>query len=244
VGERPSERRPMDVKKLVEFTPSRLECLAREVFRRRPDVDCAIPINVELLIEDLPNVSLALKDNLRVVHSIEGYVCKQQFMGRQMEVRIDASICDGNWPHYNAVLGEEFAHLELHMGLIHAVQSAEEFVELQRDRAWPQYERDAKQFSRAVRIPAALLLPEAERLYPRLVNEHGYGDPHRIEKFLRNALGESFRVPTGDMQRRMMDWPCYISRRVNISVRATSDVLLPLDWSIQAVPPISQRSFL
>lgn len=234
----------MDVKRLVEFTTTQLEGLSQQVFRTRPDIELAIPVNLELLIEDLPNVSLVVKENLVVAHSIEGYVRKQEVLGHDIEVVVDKNIVDGNWPRYNAVLGEEFAHLELHMALVHAVQTVDDFIQLQRDPAWPQYERDAKWFSLAMRMPAALLVQEAERLYPKIVDEHGYGDTARVEKFLRNSLAELFRVPPADMQRRMMDWPCHILQRIESSVQAKADFLIPTSWSLRAVSPGRQQSLL
>lgn len=233
-----------DVGSLVEYTPGQLECIANEIHRRRPDVDFSVPINLELLIEDLPNTSLEIKDGLCLDHSIEEYVCKQAVLGKRMEIRVDKHIANGNWATYNAVLGEEFSHLTIHMALVYAVMNAEDFIELQRDPAWPQYERDAKTLSRALRMPMELLVPEAERLYSQVVAEYGFGTPATTEKFLRNSLSERFRVPPSDMQARMMSSPCHISRRVEISVLTQKDILVPLDWTIRTKPPVFQKSLL
>ncbi len=106
---------------------------------------------------------------------VEGCVCKE-FMSKAVTVFVDWSLLSKPWPEYGAVIGEEFAHLHLHGSCFNFVNSVEDFIELQHDEEWHRFERDARYFSAAVRMPAELLVAEAEAVYPRVVDEHGFDD--------------------------------------------------------------------
>ena len=146
---------------LVKYSALQLEELAIQTLRRRPDVDFAPPINLELLIENMPNGMLELREGLRFNHRTEGCVCKEKF-SKRLTVLIDWSVYSGPWVKYNAVLAEEFAHITLHPALFNFVQTPDDFVELQSDPQWSMFEGDARRFSLAIRLPELLLIREIE----------------------------------------------------------------------------------
>jgi hypothetical protein len=224
---------------LVTYTRNEIERFARDLLRRRPDVRFAPPINLEKLIELSANVTLKLSE-LQVSHRVEGCVCKEA-MSRQLTVIVDTAIHAGPWHRYNSVLGEELAHIHLHGSLFLFVNSIEDFISLQHDPQWPVFERDAKLLSTAIRMPPELVIAAAENAYPKIVDEHGFGDFMKIEKLLRNELAGLFRVSPDDMQRRLMCWPCDIRNRLVNSVQAASDSLIPDSWTVSVQPPVLQR---
>lgn len=213
---------------LVGYSPATIERMARELFRQRPDVKCIPPIRLEWLIENLrpDDVQLEIVMGLRNDHKVEGGIWKEAGTHRQT-VFIDWGICIGPWPEYNAVLGEEFAHLMIHPSLLIQVNSVEDFIALQSMPEWDTWERDARRYSRAIRMPVVPFVAEAERLYRQVTAEHGFGSIEVIEKLVRNGLCQKFRVPADDALRRMLSHPCEITRRIQISSLAYSTTLLP-----------------
>jgi len=227
---------------LVGRTPAQIECMVKELFKRRQDVRCEPPIRLEWLIENEENVRLEIVMGLRADHGVEGGIWKEQG-SKELTVFIDWGICIGPWPEYNAVLGEEFAHLVVHPALLIQVKSVEDFIALQRHPEWTRYERDARRFSRALRMPTGPFVAEAEQLYAQVVAEHSFGDPDTIEKFVRNGLCQKFRVPSDDAIRRMLCHPCELSRRIQMSVHAYSSTLLPADSTLAPASHSLQKKF-
>jgi len=228
---------------LVGITPAQTECMVRELFKRRQDVKCEPPINLEWLIEGEENVRLEAVMGLRADHGVEGGIWKEE-KSHQLTVFVDHTIFIGPWPQYAVVLGEEYSHLIVHPALLIQVKSVEDFIALQRDPEWERYERDARRFSRALRMPAGPFAGEAEQLYQQVIAEHSFGDPDTIEKYVRNGLCQKFRVPVDDAIRRMMTPPCELSRRIQMSVHAYSDILLPADSTLVPSSQLLQKHLI
>ncbi len=141
---------------LVRYSQGQIECMAKELSRSRPDVPNLAPINVERLIENSPDVDLQIRESLKTRHRVEGCVCKERH-SKNLTVFVDMGVFRGPWANYNTVLGEEFAHIKLHGALFLKVQAIEDFLQLQRHEQWHRIERDAKAFSRAIRLPFELI---------------------------------------------------------------------------------------
>ena len=224
-------------KGIIDYTTFDLERMAAELLRRRVDIKPDAPINMELLVENTRDVELEIRSGLLYQHKVEGCVCKQG-LSRTLTVMVDWTIYkDPSWGPYYAVLGEEFAHIHLHQSLLLLVNSVEDFLELQADPQWRRYERDAKRFSLAIRMPPHLVDKHASEIYRRIVTECGFEDAVRIEKLVRNQLAELFRVPVDDAFKRMSEWPCNTRTRILNSVQTGSLELLPDDWVVTASPP-------
>src|SRR5436309_1293436 len=103
-------------RKLIDFTTLTLECMARDLFRTRPRISFAPPIDLEFMIENEGDVTLAMKDGLVARYNVEGCVLKEE-ASHDLHVWIDYPIYLGPWPRYNAVLAEEFSHIILHKSL-------------------------------------------------------------------------------------------------------------------------------
>ena len=224
---------------LVGYTQTQLECISKEIFRRRPEIACSPPIRLEFLIENTPNVQLEIVMGLLANHKVEGGIWKES-MTKQLTVFVDWGIYMGSWAGYNAVLGEEFAHLSIHPALLLQVDSVEAFLKLQLDPEWERYERDARRFSRALRMPAAPFIAHAEEIYQQVALDNDFGDADRIDKLVRNGLSQAFRVPPEDAQRRMLDPLCQLTNRIRLSVQACEGTLVPPEWSVSVSPPSRQ----
>jgi hypothetical protein len=220
-------------KELVGYSLATIECMARELFRQRPDVKPDPPIRLEWLIENYRpgEVALVIEMGLRSKHKVEGGIWREEG-SRNQAVFVDYGVYIGPWPEYNAVLGEEFAHLMIHPSLLIQIDSAEDFIALQGRPEWEMWERDARRYSRAIRMPAGAFTSEAEELYASVVAEHGFADAGVIEKRVRNGLCQKFRVPADDAIRRMLSHPCELTRRIHASVLAYERTLLPASTTL------------
>ncbi len=222
------------VEGLVNYTRSQLECHAAELLRTRSDVVFRIPVNVERLLEGIPNVDLRPMSGLLNKFSVEGAVCNQ-LLSKKITVFVDQNIFNGHDDaRFAAVIGEELAHITLHPALIMQVKGVEDFLELRQCPQWRQIESDARLFSAAVRMPEFAIRRRAEGAYLRVIDEFGFSDPHAAALHVRNLLAEQFVVPVEDMQSRLIQWPCEIMASVIASVQGRHD---SLQLSAPATPP-------
>jgi hypothetical protein len=221
------------------YTPMEVERFAWETLRKRPDIAFETPINLERLLIKLPNVDLQYEMGLRNDHRVEGCVCKE-FMSRTITVWIDFHIMCGPWDGYHRVLGEEYAHIQLHPFIFENINSIEDFVEMQSHPQWARMEGDARRFSRAIRMPPTLVADELERLYPQVVNEVGFGNVEAVENRLKLRMAALFRVSPTEMMRRIADPPCNLRDQLLNSLQARSETLLESGWTVRAIPPGAQ----
>jgi hypothetical protein len=229
---------------LVDYTPSQIEDLASLFRRNRVDVPKVLPVPVELLLENTRDVRLRTVSGLRRDHNVEGCVCNE-FFSTLLTVFIDAGISDGpDDALYNAVLGEELAHIELHRALILQIKSIEDFREVRTHPQWKRIEQDAIRFSLAIRIPANTFIAEAEAAYTAVINEHGFGESHRTALQVRNWLARRYATPYQDMQRRVSQYPFVgLSECIRTSVLARSDKLISLA-DLDGLGPIMRQKLL
>lgn len=223
-------------KDLVTYSKVELEQMAALELRRRPDVSFLPPINVELLIENSSDICLKPLGGLRSKHRVAGCVCKK-FMSRDLTVFVDEEIYCGCWPEYNEVLGEEYAHIRLHRSLFNLVQEVEDFVSLQQDPQWPNFESDARYFSMAVRMPRDLLVSQTEQIYPVFVNHYGFSDAKIILSKIRANLAETFKTSMSEMTRRFHHLKELLNDRIEKSVLSRSQTLIHNDRPYKAVVP-------
>jgi len=212
---------------LVEYTISQLECQAQHFLRQRVDVPFRAPINVEVLLENMPGVTIRPKSNLIAQYSVEGAVCNDPETSDGRRVYIDFNLMNGfNDARYNAAVAEELAHLVLHPAMLMQVKSVEDFLEIRKCDQWKRIEVDARRFSAAIRMPESLIKESASAVYREIVDEHGFGDPLSIAKLVRNRLAQLFVVPLQDMHSRLIQWPCEVYAKVIASVVESSPVLI------------------
>jgi hypothetical protein len=91
-------------------------------------------------------------------------------------------------------------------------------------------------------MPYKNLVLSAQTLYPVIVDEHGFSDVWAIQKLLRNALAEKFVVPPDDMHKRLMQWPCLIYQRANVSIQAQKNILVEEDATLLVYRPKKQTT--
>lgn len=227
---------------VVIYTPMEIEQMAEDTLRRRGDIPFAAPIKMERLLVNTPNVMIEYEYGLRIDYRVEGYVCKQ-FMSKTLTVWIDQRIMEGPLPEYNRVLGEEFAHISIHPSIFFDINSVDDFIEMQMHPHWNRFESDARRFSAAIRMPPYLVKMEAALAYEYVVNDVGFESAAIIENRMTMRLAEVFQVTPVEMKRRLANPPCNLREQILNSIQSRSERLLPLGWTVNAVPPSHQRTF-
>ena len=226
---------------LATYTENQIEELARKTLRDRPDVEQAAPMNIEWLVEGLPNFAgLVISDGLKQRHNVEGMVLKYLDGHRELEVRIDRSVYKGPWHQYSRALCEEFAHIVIHPSLFLHVNSEQDFVALQRHPQWHKHEEDARRFGDAVAMPRDLIASECERIYPSIVDEYGFEDTLSVFSLLIGKLAVRFRVHNSDVRRRLQQKQVGMEDRVLSSLQSRSLTVIPEKWSVEPRPQAAQ----
>ncbi|HEY2416183.1 MAG TPA: hypothetical protein VGI40_28335 [Pirellulaceae bacterium] len=226
---------------LIEYTDIQLEQTAHDYLQSRKDVQFKIPVNVEDLLQHAEGVGdVDTVEGISKYTGTEGAVCRYGG-GNELIIYFDAETADGPTPAFYAVVGEELAHVILHKAIFIQVKSFPEFLEVQNSPQWNRMERDARRLSAAIRMPYKNLVLNAESLYPDIVDEHGFSDVWEIQKLLRNALSEKFFVPPEDMHKRLMQWPCLVYQRANVSIQAKKNRLVNEDATLRVYRPTTQR---
>lgn len=221
---------------LIRYTRTDIECRAREFLLRRPDVPLTAPIDLELLIESHPSMTLIVIDGLRRNFGVEGCVM-QSWMSKEIRIGVDYSVYKGPWPAYYEALGEEIGHVVLHKALFHGADTEQDFIDLQNDPEWSRYERDAKFFGECIRMPPSLLAKEAEELYKQVICEAGFCKPWQSERIMCSHMAHRFAVRPDEILKRLSDSCIEIRDRFLASIACRSDFLVPSSWTIKASNP-------
>ncbi len=201
-----------------------IERLAYDFLHERYRANVPIPIDIDFLIEELPDVDLDIWPGLRANHQLEGMVMRDADTGA-IVVCIDDTLADKNPTRYRMTVAEELGHLILHRKLIEQVKSPADFRSIQSHyRAW-QMERNAKRFAAAILMPSASLSAAACSLYPKLVGAVGFKNPDAVRRKLVAMLAQSFGVSPEAMRIRCTEWPMKIDEKIEQAMRDQLDFL-------------------
>jgi len=206
------------------YTAAQLEALAREFVHANAGSPPEIPVDVEIMLERLPGVSLDIRPALQARFGVMGMVLRDVSTG-DIVVYIDDKLADGPVARYRMTVAEELAHILIHRRVLDSVTQDGDFRHLQGLAQWHQMERNAKRCAAAILMPAEQVTAYARRVYPRLVKAAGFGDCSAILKYLASQLASSFEVSVSAMAIRLSEWAMRISDRVEGAVRARLDYL-------------------
>lgn len=211
-------------KKLPQYTVTDLERRASHFLAERYGGGLEIPIDVDFLLETLPNVDLDVWPNFRQNHQVIGITMRDPKTGT-LFIKIDEQLADQEGNRYRMTVAEELGHVVLHRELANRIQSIDDFRELQNHPDYRFVERNAKRFAAAILMPGQLVISEAEEIYPQLVKRAGFGDVDAIKKYLCSVLAKRFEVSFAAMRIRLKEWPVRVDDRVDNSMNEQLEFL-------------------
>lgn len=201
-----------------EYSVAAIERRAADLLRRHYGTRVQIPVDVDLLLEREPGVTLDYHLRLREVHGVVGVVLHERRTGRLI-VLIDAQVADHNPNFYRFTVAEELGHVILHRPLIEKIRTLREAEALHASEEYRGMDRNAKRFAAAVLMPPKEVLRDAEEIYPQLVAVAGFGDVEAVQGHLVNQLIRRYRVSTQAMRIRLGEWPIRVLDRVAAAMR-------------------------
>lgn len=209
---------------LPKYSVKDIERKASQLLTARYGHDIPVPVDVELLVEEMDGVSLDIYPALRANHKIEGMVFRDVESGKLM-VLIDEDLADGPPNRYRMTVAEELAHLHLHGSVIEQVREIQHFREIQRHSDWQEAERNAKRFAAAILMPGKNVGFEAAELYSKLITVAGFNDTNAVKSTMASVLAKKFEVSSQSMKYRLTEWPMRVYDRVENAMRDRLDYL-------------------
>jgi hypothetical protein len=195
------------------YNVAEIEAKAADLLRQTFPSGLELSIDVEHVLESVPNVFFDLWPGLRGNHQVEGMVCRDTATG-ELCVYVDDDLADNNPNRYRMTVAEELGHVILHRAVIDKVTSPEDFCELQRHDKWREMDRNAKRFAAALLMPADKLLEQARDWYPRLISVAGFNNPDAVINQLISKLAKHFEVSLQAMGYRFNEWPAKLREKI------------------------------
>lgn len=201
-----------------DYPVADIEQRAARLLVRHYGAAVPIPVDVDLLVEREPDVTLDYLPGLLEVHGIVGAVVRYPGF-RRLVVLVDAGVADQNPNFYRFTVAEELGHLILHRQVVEQVRSLREAAALHAWEGYRRMDRNAKRFAAAVLMPPAQILRDAAEVYPQLVAVAGFGSVEAVQGFLVDRLARKYRVSTRAMGHRLGEWPIRVVDRVAAAMR-------------------------
>lgn len=220
--------------KIFSYSNPQLEAKVDRFLRKRPYVDAAPPVDVEVILDRMPEVkNQDVMPILATEYHCEAIVLAKVFMHRHLTVVMDQGIMDQRDPApYNMAIAEEIGHIELHRAVMLEIQSEADFLELQRHPNWRIAEWDAKYFGRALLMPRLMLEAAASNIYHRVADEIGFGSAFQFSQLFTVRLAMLFEAPACDAKTRIETYVGGLRERLDRSIASRSDHLLKLSDNV------------
>lgn len=213
----------MDFTEVPRYTARQIETQARQLLLDKCKPVISIPIDVDFLIEQEPNVVLDCLPRLQDRFNVAGVVVKER---TRFVVYIDEWVMNENPNFYRFTLAEELGHLHLHRRILEQITSLEEAIKLQE---WEEYymviDRNAKRFAAAVLMPSPYIVEDARTLYKELISRVGFRDSSVILKYLVDQLSKRYGVSPTAMGIRLGEWPINVIEKVELALNEELDYL-------------------
>jgi Zn-dependent peptidase ImmA (M78 family) len=206
------------------YKAAELERLAKEFLARHFGPEIPIPVDIDLLLEQMEGVDLDYWAALRDNHRLEGMVLRDLDTAHLL-IYIDEWLADHQPNRYRWTVAEELGHVVLHRQMIEQIRSPEDFQSLHNHYRWLQMDRNAKRFAAAILMPAAQVSIIARQIYPQLIHAVGFGNVPAVKKWLAFRLAQRFEVSEQTMDYRLREWPMRVYNRVEEAMRDALDYL-------------------
>ncbi len=206
-----------------EYAVRELERIAAHILQQRFPEGVTIPVDIDLIVDTEPNVSLDVAPSLQEACGIAGAVVAHPKEGR-FTILIDERVADGNAAFYRFTVAEEFAHLVLHRGILETVRDLDDVMDLQAsEKYYGVLDRNAKRLASCILMPTGLLRQDARARFTRL-RATGLGEEELASK-LTIQLAQRYNVSVTAMGIRLTNWPLSIKTAVRQAFRANLNEL-------------------
>lgn len=211
----------MDFTNVLEYSIHKIESLSHRFLLEKFGPIISIPVDIDFLLEQEPDVVLDYKTNLKD-RGVFGVIYKEK---GSFKIIIDEWIADKRPNLYRFTVAEELGHLRLHRPLLGQINSIEEAIKLQDWKGYGRIDRNAKRFAAAILMPSPYIEKDSEYIYKELVGRAGFGDPNAIMEYLVDRLRRKYEVSFEAMQHRLGEWPMRITERVQLAMKEGLDFL-------------------
>ncbi|MHC4639672.1 MAG: ImmA/IrrE family metallo-endopeptidase [Planctomycetota bacterium] len=212
-------------KHLRTYTVAELERIAHDQLSKLTD-GFSIPVDVEHIVESLPNVDFDYYPGLRDNYNLEGMIGYDRDTS-EVIIYIDEKLAtlERFLRRYRMTVAEELAHLILHRKAIESVREPNDFRKLQNLPNWYEYERNAKKLAAMILMPSANILEDGRQLYHEMVSHVGFNNPEAIQKHLANILADRYEVSVQAMKFRLREWPINVIDKIDRAMKDKLDFL-------------------
>ncbi len=198
----------MPFENLPVYKDAELETIASQFLASHYGSAVRIPVDVDWLIGQLPNVKFDDYPALRENYGVEGMVVRDTESGKLI-VYIDEKVMDDDTQRgvtrYRTTVAEEIAHILIHRELIEQVDSPEKFRQLHNALMDAKVERNAKRLAVALLTPKEQLWNEASEEYRHWVLRFGTDEPEKLKLLICGGLERRFRVSNQVMKSRLAE---------------------------------------
>jgi len=218
---------PVDL--LREHTAAELEHKAKQFHDGIGD-RFEIPVDVDLLLEDIDGVDLDIWPGLQANHKMLGMTGYNPDT-KILSIYIDDCLADSSAGirRYRMTVAEELAHIIIHRPAIEAVRTPEDFKLIQSHSKWYKYERNAKRLAAAILMPPSNILRDAQELYSEMISalpsEFKFSNPEAIKKMITSKLADIYEVSIMSMNIRLGEWPIKVITKIDQAMDNQFDFL-------------------
>ena len=206
---------------LKEYNIPELERIAQEQYDSWGD-GFNIPVDIDYVLENLPDVSLFCFPGLKLRYGIEGMAGMDD---DQLIIYIDGKLMDldSNRNRCSMTIAEEIAHVILHRKAIENVRTPEDFIALHRSPSWKNCERNAKWLAAALLMPSAHLINDSQKMYSNCIEKipvgHKFGSPEYLKKIIASKLADRYEVSQISMTIRLEKWPLKVMEKIDDAMK-------------------------
>ncbi len=206
---------------LKTYPAAELERIASSYHEKNSE-SVRIPVDIDLLLEQLPGVDLDCWPALQSNHGLLGMAGMAE--NDMLVAYVDDTLMDSDASErlYRMTLAEELAHIILHRQAIETVREPSDFLAMHNHPQWYEFERNAKRLAAALLMPPQNIIQDSQTFYAKMMRQWPNDQPLPHEEPLMNALkghlADQYVVSVSSMGYRLTEWPIKVNERIQNSL--------------------------
>ncbi len=206
---------------LKTYPAAELERIASSCHEKNSD-SVRIPVDIDLLLEQMPGVDLDCWPALKANHGLLGMAGMAE--NDMLVVYVDDTLMDSDASErlYRMTLAEELAHVILHREAIEAIGEPSDFLAMHNHPRWYEFERNAKRLAAALLMPAPNIIQDSQTFYAKMMSQWPNDKPlphlELAMNVLKGHLADRYVVSVPSMGYRLTEWPIKVNERIQNSL--------------------------